>query len=36
VIQDEITPYTRMTVSPTKRDLLVVIIAVASGLMLLF
>jgi pimeloyl-ACP methyl ester carboxylesterase len=36
VIQDEITPYTRMTMSPINRDLLVVIIAVASGLMFLF
>lgn len=36
MIQDEITPCTRMTMSPINRDLLVVIIAVASGLMLLF
>jgi hypothetical protein len=36
VIQVEITPYTRMTRSPINRDLLGVIIAVASGLMLLF
>jgi hypothetical protein len=36
VIQDEMISYTRMTMSPINRDLLVVIIAVASGLMLLF
>jgi len=36
VIQNEITPYTRIIMSPIKRDLLVVIITVASGLMLLF
>jgi hypothetical protein len=36
VIEDEITPHTRITRSPIERDLLVEIIAVASGLMLLF
>jgi hypothetical protein len=36
VIQDEITPYAQMIMSPIRRDLLIVIIAVASGLMLLF
>jgi hypothetical protein len=36
VIQDAITPYAQMIMSPMKRDLLIVIIAVASGLMLLF
>src|SRR5580704_3408950 len=36
VIQDETTPYSQIMMSPLKRDLLVVVIAVASGLMLLF
>jgi hypothetical protein len=36
VIQDEMTPYTRMTMAPIDRDLLVVIITVVTGLMLLF
>jgi hypothetical protein len=36
VIQDEITPYAQMIMSPIKRDLLIAIITVASGLMLLF
>jgi len=36
VIQDEITPYAQTNMSPMKRDLLIVIIAVTSGLMLLF
>jgi hypothetical protein len=36
VIQEEMTPYTRMTMAPIDRDLLVVIITVATGLMLLF
>ena len=36
MIQDAITPYAQMIMPPIKRDLLIVIIAVASGLMLLF
>ena len=36
MIEDEITPHTKMTMSPIKRDPLVEIIAIAFGLILLF